>query len=196
LETDKTLGPTLVQIQTRVNGQWQSLIVSNLTIGHQDGIMHEQSVDLTNWADSTDHLPRDLAELFWLAQVFTGDDNAALALVLKAIDFRPVARRTIIEAACNFLSPQIKSAAREFSHEIDLCDVRAAQTNCLTLNFETLSLALLKMNLLLRFVWVLRLAEGYSTMETARLLNVEPLVVKKALTAAMIRLASIFQSQS
>lgn len=157
----------------------------------------EQSVDLTMRAGSTGHhLAREVVELFCLAQILTGDDEAAIALVMKAMDSQTAVRRTVIEAACDLLSPEIKSAAQRVYDGSSFHDGLTAGSLGVALNFETLRSALLEMNLLIRLVWVLRLAEGYSTMETAKLLHVEPWLVGKALAAAMIRLASIFQSQS
>ena len=147
----------------------------------------EGSANIITLAQSSDSFPRELAGLFWLARALTGSDEAAVACLLKAIDGGALTRMAVIEAACEcLLSSQFKSAGLKLSNgEIPIVN------KGMTLNSENILEVFHKMEALLRYVWILGYAEGYSTTEIARLLDVPPGVVTNALSKAAVGLASI-----
>ena len=145
-------------------------------------------------------------ELYRLCFILTADDGLARASFATAMEhtlkhgshvFREWmwtwARRQIIKACITALRSEILNDARSFcpTDAADLALVAADQRRTLSNSTaETLQRRLLKLDVLPRFVFVLRCLEGYSGREIALLLDVD----RMTLAAAYKRAAEVIGS--
>lgn len=141
------------------------------------------------------------AELYQLCFILTADEKLATASFDAALErtakeatsvFREWmwswARRQIIKACIAALRPEIQSDARPIGcpRTSDLNVVSTGKADALEgFTAETLQSALIRLEVLARFVFVLRNFEGYSAREVASLLDVGQMTVESAFQRAV-----------